>query len=597
MRRAVQGGLLAALLFVVLAPVARAAPTAPVYDGQGRLIETPFAPVAVEHSLTEAKATAILLAWPKVRSWVGRYPKASLSKQATYDATYGDWDVKVWSGPAGEIASGRVDDFTGVVIEAWTGPQVAWKMARGGGGAFGGKRINSLAVWLSFCAVFLLGLADLRRPFSLRNLDLLALLSFSVSLWYFNHGHIFTSVPLVYPGLLYLLARTIWIGVRGNPPRASRPLWPVWLLAAATVFVAGFKVGLNVRDSNVIDVGYAGVIGAQRITHGQSPYGHFPVEDSRKACGSADRDGEIRERIQANGRCESANPNADTYGPVAYLTYLPGYAFFGWTGKWDDLPASHFTAIAFDLLCLLGLGLVGRRFGGNRLGVTLAFAWAAYPFTQYATNSNTNDAIMPAFLIWGLWLCTAPWARGVFVGLAGWTKFAALLVVPLWLTYPEFRRSRRTALLFAGGFALATLASFWVLLLEPSPLHAARVFWDRTIPPQVNRQSPFSLWDWRQYHAGLPDLAWLQKVLQALLLVGAAVVAFLPRRKSPLQLAALTGALLIGFELVLTHWFYLYLPWFFGFAAYAVLAAEPAAEPVGATEKRDRQTRELVTAG
>jgi hypothetical protein len=136
-----------------------------------------------------------------------------------------------------------------------------------------------------------------------------------------------------------------------------------------------------------------------------------------------------------------------------------------------------------------------------------------------------------------------------------------------------------------------------VLLLEPNVLHAVRVFWDRTISPQVNRDSPFSLWDWRQYHAGLPELAWLQKVLQALLLVGAAVVAFLPRRKSPLQLAALTGTLLIGFEIVLTHWFYLYLPWFFGFVAYAVLAAEPAPDPVGAKETSDRQARELVTAG
>jgi hypothetical protein len=597
MRRAAQGLLAAALVFLVLASAAPAASPAQVYDEHGRLVETPFAPVEVTPSLTEAKATAILLAAPKVKSWLGRYPKATLVKQATYDDTYLDWDVKVWSGPAGEIAAGRVDDLSGVVTEAWTGPQVAWKMARGGPGAFGGKQINSYVVWLSFCAVFLLGLADLRRPFSLRNLDLLVLLSFSVSLWYFNHGHIFASVPLVYPGLLYLLARTVWIGVRGNAPRASRPLWPVWLLAAATVFVAGFKVGLNIRDSNVIDVGFAGVIGAQRITHGQSPYGHFPVEDARKACGPADRDGETRERIQANGRCESANPNGDTYGPVAYLSYLPGYAFFGWAGKWDDLPASHFTAIAFDLLCLIGLALVGRRFGGNRLGITLAFAWAAYPFTQYVSNSNTNDSIMPAFLIWGLWLCTVPWARGAFAALAGWTKFAALIVAPLWATYPEFRRSRRTALKFAGGFALATLASFWVLLLEPNVLHAARVFWDRTIPPQVNRHSPFSLWDWRQYHAGLPELAWLQKVLQALLVAGAAVVAFLPRRKSPLQLAALTGALLIGFEIVLTHWFYLYLPWFFGFVAYAVLAAEPAPEPVGPTETSDRQTRELVTAG
>ena len=93
-------------------------------------------------------------------------------------------------------------------------------MARGGPGAFGGKKINSFVVWLGFCAVFLVGLADLRRPLSLRNLDLLALLSFSVSLWYFNHGRIFTSVPLVYPRLVYLLGRMIWIGIAR--PAAAR---------------------------------------------------------------------------------------------------------------------------------------------------------------------------------------------------------------------------------------------------------------------------------------------------------------------------------------------------------------------------------------
>jgi hypothetical protein len=60
-------------------------------------------------------------------------------------------------------------------------------------------------------------------------------------------------------------------------------------------------------------------------------------------------------------------------------------------------------------------------------------------------------------------------------------------------------------------------------------------------------------------------------VLQVLLVLGAVAAAFVPRTKTPLQLAALTGALLIGFELVLTHWFYLYIPWFFPFVVFAVL--------------------------
>ena len=27
--------------------------------------------------------------------------------------------------------------------------------------------------------------------------------------------------------------------------------------------------------------------------------------------------------------------------------------------------------------------------------MTLAFAWVAYPFTQYVSSSNTNDALPP----------------------------------------------------------------------------------------------------------------------------------------------------------------------------------------------------------
>ena len=58
--------------------------------------------------------------------------------------------------------------------------------------------------------------------------------------------------------------------------------------------------------------------------------------------------------------------------------------------------------------------------------------------------------------------------------------------------------------------------------------------------------------------------------MKGLVLFGAVTAAILPPRKSPLQLAALTAALIAGFELVLTHWFYLYIPWFLPFVAIAL---------------------------
>ena len=581
---------LALLAFAALAPAAHAA----TGTGTTRLVPTPFTPKVGPAKLNEKRATAIFLRDDKVADWLDRYPERERVTDATFDKGRRDWKVGVWSGAAGEIAAGRVDDETGQVTEAWTGPQVAWKMARGSSGAFGGRQINSLPIWLGFCVIFLLGLAELRKLLTMRNLDLVVLLSFSVSLWFFNRGDIFTAVPLAYPPMVYLLGRMVWSVWRGGPER-GRPVWPVWVLAATTVFLAGFRVGLNMRDSNVIDVGYSGVIGAERIVHGQSPYGHMPIEGKLKACGPKDAEGEIRERIQTNGRCESANERGDTYGPVSYEAYIPGYALFGWSGKWDDLSAAHATAIAFDLLALLGLALLGRRFGGTRLAATLPFAWAAYPFTQYVSSSNTNDAIMPVFLIFGFWLVTSAFARGAFLALAGWAKFGALLLVPLWGSYPEARKLSGKAL-FAGGFTVATLAAFSILLLEPGPTHAARVFWDRTFGWQVGRDSPFSIWGWGQYHAaGIPDLGFLQPVAIGLLVAGAIACYFVPRRKTPLQLAALTAAVLIGFELTLTHWFYLYLPWFFPFVAFVVLAARR--RRVETAPAHDDAERELVPAG
>jgi hypothetical protein len=559
------------------------------------------ASAADTRNLTQQRAERIFLANHKVADWLDRYPERDRTVDAEYRRKTDDWEVQVWWGPAGEIAKGLVEDRRGTVTEAWTGPQVAWKMARGYPGAFGGKTLNSVPVWLALCAAFLLGLADLRRPLALRNLDLLVLLSFSISLRFFNGGDIFTSAPLAYPPLLYLLARMVWIGFRGRPGVSGRPVWPVWVLAAATVFLVGFRIGLNVtqRKPNVIDVGYSGVIGAHRIVNGQSPYGHFPLSDAKlKACGEADSDGDVRDRVQTNGRCEAANERGDTYGPVAYLAYVPAYLLFGWGGKWDSLPTAHATAIAFDLAALVLLGLVGLRFGGYRLGVTLAFAWASYPFTQYVLSSNTNDAIPPALLLLGFLFLVSAWARGASAALAGWTKFGSLLVVPLWSGYPRALEVR-SMVRFAAGFLVASAAAFSILLLEPDVLHAARLFWDRTFGWQLGRDSPFSIWGWGQYHAGgVPDLALVQKVVIALVGLGALALAFVPRRRSPLTVAALTAAVLIGFQLTLTHWFYLYIPWFFPFVVVAVLAPRPARKPVAAdVEQRDRPSRELVAAG
>jgi hypothetical protein len=550
----------------------------------GGALEQPFPPATGSPRLTRHEALERFLAYPKVAHWLGRYP-AKPQTQVTFDTTTRIWTVKAWSGRAGEIALGKVQDGDGRVLEAWTGPQVAWGMARGRVGSFGGKVLNAWWMWLPLSIVFFVGLVDRRRLRSWHTLDLLALVSFGLSLWAFNAGRVFLSASLGALPLAYLLVRTSWIGFRGRSFDAALS-WPVWLLAAVAVFLGGLRVGLNLESPRgVIDVGFAGVVGGDRILGGQAPYGHMPVENTSRSCGPADSAGEVRDWVQTNGRCESANPRGDTYGPTAYLVYVPALLALPWSGKWDALPSAHATAIAFDLLVVFGLFLVGRRFGGQSLGVALAFGWVAFPFTAYALNSNSNDAIMPAFLVWGFWLCTSPVSRGVAVALSGWTKFATLLLTPLWLTYPNGLHLR-TTIRFLAGFVVATLAVFSILLLEPSLAAALRIFFDRTIDYQIGRDSPFSPWDWGQYHAaGIPDLSAVQVVLQVAVIALAGVAAVIPQRKGPLELAALSAGVLVGFELTLTHWSYLYIPWFLPFVLLALLLPPRQPSPVAAAVK------------
>ena len=72
-------------------------------------------------------------------------------------------------------------------------------MARGYSGAFGHK-LNAPYVFLPLCAIFLLGLVDWRRLWRVANLDLLVLLGFGVSHFFFNRAEIGVSVPLAVPG-------------------------------------------------------------------------------------------------------------------------------------------------------------------------------------------------------------------------------------------------------------------------------------------------------------------------------------------------------------------------------------------------------------
>jgi len=118
-----------------------------------------------------------------------------LAATASVNDEDGRWEVAYFSGGE-ELVLVYVDLHSGEATESWTGYQVSWKMARGYSGAFGHK-LNAPYVFIPLCLVFLLGLVDWRRLWRIANLDLLVLLGFGVSHYFFNRAEIGVSVPLV----------------------------------------------------------------------------------------------------------------------------------------------------------------------------------------------------------------------------------------------------------------------------------------------------------------------------------------------------------------------------------------------------------------
>jgi len=494
-------------------------------------------------AMTAREALAIAAALPKVRAARegrrGAYVRAYLARG-------GRWQVSWFMPPTRtdprreEIAQVLIRDRDRRVLEAWTGVQVAWPMARGYPGQFG-RAVNAPWVWTGLCVLFVLPFA--RPPLRLLHLDLAVLLAFSVSYAFFGAANLDVSVPSAYPLLAYLLVRMIWISrPPRRPPAPPRLLVGPAFLLPAIAFLAAFRVALNLVDGNVIDVGYASVIGADHLTGGGALYGAFPPD----------------------------NEHGDTYGPVAYAAYVPFELMFPWSGTWDDLPAAHAASIAFDAGCAALLWALGRRLRDGTLGLLLAYLWMSFPFTLMVANSGSNDALVALLVLGALLAASRPAARGALVALAGLTKFAPLALAPLFAAY----RPRR--LLATGAAMLA------VTFLALAPFDLGLV-WDRTLGFQRDRDSPFSVWGLY----GLPGA--LQSAAQLVAVAFAVGVAFV-RPAGPVRLAALSAAVLIALQLVVDHWFYLYLVWFVPLVWVALLSSPGAAparsSPPGAAPTR-----------
>ena len=142
-------------------------------------------------------------------------------------------------------------------------------MARGYPGAFG-RKLNAPYVWMPLCLLFLAPFVDSGGRSGCSTSTCSCCSAFGVSHCFFNRGEIGVSVAARLsgarvPARAHADAASGRAGAAGRWCRTRRST----LLTVGLVFLAAFRIGLNMADSNVIDVGYAGVIGADRIADGE----------------------------------------------------------------------------------------------------------------------------------------------------------------------------------------------------------------------------------------------------------------------------------------------------------------------------------------
>ena len=409
--------------------------------------------------------------------------------------------------------AGAVDDATGAVPEAWTGHQVAWRWRAATRAPSAASSTRPRSGCRCACS-------------SLRRSSTRAGRSgcFTSTCWCCSPSACRTSASTAatsavgaarLPGAAYLLARMLSAGFRGaRAPRAARAAragrsgW-----RSALVFLVGFRIGLNIVDSNVIDVGYAGVIGADRIVDGDPLYGEF-----RKTRSTATRTGPST--TSRTCRSSRRSPGAALGRPA------------GRTRRGDRVRPAH-AARPVRARAAAAAGREGDA--GNRARLRLG----GVPVHAVRAELNANDTLVAALVVWALVaLRSAPRRRRA----GGCARARRPRSSPR-------SRSRRCSPPRAGAARRGARCS---------PSRSSRCWLDvRRLRPRRRpardlrphgrlpggRGSPFSVWGQE------PSLGWLQTAVKAARVALALLVAFVPRRQNVRQVAALGAAVLIAVQL------------------------------------------------
>jgi glycosyl transferase family 87 len=439
----------------------------------------------------------------------------------------------------------------------------------------GSSVVNYPPMLIFLTLIFVLAIATVPL-LSPRNLDVLALASFTGPIMLLNGNYELQSVCVAYPLLTYLAARCMatGLGIARGAPGASL-LWHLmrnWPLPQRmrvmrwTVLAAAAVVAMVVPSSTgASDVAYAGVSGATNLLHGLPPYGHIP--------------GFIF--------------HGDTYPLLNYVLYIPGAALIPVYDSFSDPTGGLIVAGAAVLLAAAGLYRIGVRLAEEGhdavpgaeeprfAGMRIALAWLVFPPVILAASGGSNDAIVAACLVGAFAFFPRRVLSTFLLGVATWVKVLPALAIPIWLA----RLSLRGALqAIAAIAALSSALLGWLMILGGTSAVTAML---NALTFQLDRGSLRSLW------LGL-GISELQPVATALLVTAIVAAVVAVRRDRTLgddlrrMTAVFAGVMLLA-QIAANYWTWAYLPWALVPMLLSLLAPSAVATEAAQARTADRR--------
>ena len=445
-------------------------------------------------------------------------------------------------------------------------------------------------LWISMLVFLVVGF-DYARPLSSRNIDLLVAQAIgwcligSIDLLVAadkgrdaaRYGLIRLMFAAVVGLTATLLVRSAWRSMRPDTWTWA-PAIDVRVLAGVTAFTVALSLSIPFLHPSE-DSSYFTDLGGQRLRErGLLPYGD-PMLTKTPGAAYAPLMYALQAGVQFILAEPMNRPSSDRPQLGEHTVYLA-----------PAPVSSQLLLSGFQLIAAVALFAIGRRWGGDALGLALAALYCGSSYVlgiggsadQVGGMTYVSHIIPPAVTLVAFLYLERPVVSGALLAASAALGFYPAFMFPAWIGY-QWGRSPRTAVRFLAGFsAVSLVVGVWVLLASrpADGLGLVATILRDTLghhtDPEGYGMSPFGLWG---QQTGV--LQWMLQPLAGtsalsspffLLYCGyLGATAIMARRAGPVGLALLTATVAMGANIWKIHATATYVTWYYPFLLIGIL--------------------------